>query len=1160
MAEFTQAQERAIRTVDSNVAVSAGAGAGKTKVLVERYIYLLAERRAETNEILAITFTNKAAKEMKERIRARAAELAEEADSGEDKERWRNIKADVESAPIGTFHSFCGRLLRDNPVEAGLDPAFTVLDEVEGELLLEKALVEVLEAGLADEADWLDRLLGTYEQTVLTELAVGIYDRLAGLGWVNEGLTERLVAPYRCAVEAGEAFQDELRSLCLELIAYKDNLNKTGAQYNRVVSLERNWETVSEAIGKAVADDAADMVLTQYLDCLDRRSKDKEIVADLKETLKKLRRVRADMAAVVLVPDWCQLLLTLHRQLGKHKTENRVLTFNDLEVRAAELLGNNPDVLRRYQNRIRQIMVDEFQDTNELQRQVVYLLAGGDAGRLFGNKLFVVGDAKQSIYRFRGADVAVFEQVKEDITASGGAIIELDMNFRSAGALLDVYNECFAAMMGTPHDIIPFSPLAAHRQEGEVARAEFMLIGKTGLAEGETARRAEADAIARRIKRMVDGQEELVGYGEAVQPVCYGDIAVLFRTVKDMEVYTAALQAASIPFCVVGGQGFYQCQEIRDVINLLKVVDNRFREAALAGVLRSPLFLLADGLLVRLKQAGGTLWQGLELAASLPGLSGEERQVTERAWRILDRLRSLRGMTGLGDLIDDALADTHYAEFVLTQFMGRQKYANLLKFIAVARQYEAKGPVALGDFLRYVDRLIAGDVKEGEAQIETEDSDAVRLMTIHKSKGLEFPVVFVPDLQRKFKDDNIAALFNPALGLGLKMPGAVGELTATSVYEAVADQEKKLAILEMKRVLYVAMTRARDYLILSGVGDKLPAEKDYTELNNWLGWLGKVYGLTGFDALPDRLVVNKAPVLVRDYLEQLPAAACTANGLSCEVSAPWQLEQVKENIAYLPVAVTELRPFTATDIVKFRQCRRSFYYHRIAGLPDGIGEFTSASKTGQPPGHLTGTALHRCLELLEPGLAWETCLEQALSEVVPEEWRKAVREDTQPLLRPYVEGALYREIAALPTRREWHFSYYLDPGTPYTSVFTGRLDCLVDYPDGTCGIVDYKTDKVDAGAAAEKAQEYAGQLTLYSLAVEAVLKKTVRDARLFFLRAGASVPVPVSAADKERAGDELRSLVRFVQEHPCEQSYSGNRKWCSRCGYRLLCPEAASDQ
>ncbi|HMM21894.1 MAG TPA: UvrD-helicase domain-containing protein [Selenomonadales bacterium] len=1156
MAEFTEAQERAIRTLDANVAVSAGAGAGKTKVLVERYIHLLAEGRAETGGILAITFTNKAAKEMKERIRARAAELAETAGSGAERQRWRDIRAEVEAAPIGTFHSFCGRVLRDNPVEAGLDPGFAVLDEAETELLLEKALAEVLAAGLSEGADWLDRLLGAYEQTALTELTKGLYDRLAGLGWVKEGLAERLAVPYGRAAGARETLQDELRTQCLALIAGKDQLNPAGAQYSRIAALERDWEAVSTAIGKAVAEAAADRVLARYLDGLDRRSKDKELVAAVKETLKNLRRVRADLAAAELVPAWCRLLSALHRRLAEHKAENRVLTFNDLEVRAAELLGGNPDVRRRYQNRLRQIMVDEFQDTNELQRQVVYLLAGGDAGRLSGSKLFVVGDAKQSIYRFRGADVAVFERVKADIAASGGVLVELDVNFRSAGALLAVYNECFAAMMGTAQDVIPFRPLLAHRQEGEVVRAEFMPVARDSLTAGETARQAEAGAIARRIRRMVDGCERLVGQGEAARPVCYGDIAVLFRTIKDMEVYTAALQAAAIPFCVVGGQGFYQRQEIRDILNLLKVIDNRFRETALAGVLRSPLFLLADSVLLRLRQAGSSLWHGLERHASLPGLSDEDRQAAERAWRILEKLRGLRGLVGLSELVERALTETCYPEFVLTQFMGRQQYANLLKLAAAARQYEAKGPAALGDFLRYVDRLVAGEVKEGEAQIETEDSDAVRLMTIHKSKGLEFPVVFVPDLHRKFKEDHAAALFNPELGLGLKVPGEGGELSATSVYEEVAGREKQLAVLELKRVLYVAMTRARDYLVLSGAGDKLAAEKDYTELNTWLGWLGKVYGLTGFEALPDRLAVNKAPVLVQACPDQLPAAACT-EGVPCSRdSRPWRLETVKGNIAPLPVAAAAPRPFTATDIVKFRHCRRAFYYHRIAGLPEGIGEFAASDKTGRPSGPLTGTALHRCLELLEPGLAWEECLEQALEETVPGEWREAVRLDARPLIRSYVEGALYREIAPLPTLREWHFSYYLDPGTARAGVFTGRLDCLTDYPDGTCGIVDYKTDQVTAGAAAAKAREYAGQLTLYSLAVEAVLKKPVRDARLFFLRAGVAVPVPVDQAGKAAAEQELRSLIGFVREHPRERDYPGNREWCSRCGYRLLCPEA----
>lgn len=1155
MAEFTAAQARAIRTLGVNVAVSAGAGAGKTRVLVERYLYILERREAMCGEILAITFTNKAAKEMKERIRAKANALERAAADEGERGFWREVKAGLEYAPIGTFHSFCARVLRDNPVEAGIDPAFAVLDEIEGELLREKALGEVLEAALADSAPWLERLLDSYDRGLLLALAPGLYDAMAGLGQLAENMAGWLAAPYQASAAGAAAAADELRSLCRELVAYKDNLNPKGAQYARVARLERDWDAVDAAIGAAAADAASGEVLAGYLDCLDRRSKDKAIVGEIKERLKALRLARADRAALALVPCWCELLLALDRALERLKQERRVLTFSDLEVRAARLLRENKAVLDRYRGRIRQIMVDEFQDTNELQRQIVYLLAGGDADVLQDGRLFVVGDAKQSIYRFRGADVAVFEQVKRDI-AGAGEVIELDVNFRSLDSLLEVYNESFAGVMGTAEDVIAFRPLASHRRSADAGavQAELLVVPRAGVAEAGGAREAEAAAVAARIRAMVGGEEELVGRDAAARAVCWGDIAILFRTAGNIECYAAALQAADIPFTVVGGRGFYRCQEITDMLNVLRVADNRFRDAALAGVLRSPLFMLADGTLACLKKDKGSLWEGLaEYGAA--SLDESQRLAAQRAWRILSRLRALGGLTGAAEVLEAALAETGYAEFVLTQFMGRQKYANLLKLVAAARDFGGGGLFTTADFLRYVDKLIAGEVKEGEAQLESEDGDAVRLMTIHKSKGLEFPVVFLPDLQRKFRDETAPALFSAAGGLGLKVPGPDGGLEPTSPYERLAAEERRLSLLELKRVLYVAFTRAEDYLVLSGVADKLGGDKELAEINNWLGWLGRVYGLNGLDDAPERLTVGGARLAVRCGAPEGAASCRPAAEKADGCAGKADLALIARNIAPL-AAAGRLTPLSASNILRFRQCRRAFYYQFVAGLPEPEPEWEERDgENHAPPGRLTGNALHKCLELLRPGEAWEECLARAVREETPPEWRAAVLTDAAPLIAKYAAGSLLREISGLTARREWGFTFYIPPeGTARPGVLNGRVDCLVEYRDGSLGIIDYKTDRVDAASVGEKARHYGLQLVLYALAAEAATGRRVKDARLYFLRTDSAVTVPLDAAAREAALAGLRQVWLFAAEHRSEAEYACNPEQCRYCGFSVLCP------
>ncbi len=1153
MAEFTSGQKTAIETLDANVAVAAGAGAGKTRVLVERYLNILARDKAACDGILAITFTNKAAKEMKERIRKRASELAAAAE-GEGGLKWRAVLGELEYAPIGTFHSFCARVLRENPVEAALDPNFAVLDEAEAALLTEKALAEVFAAALAAGAPWLDNLLRAYDKTLLTTVVPDLYDKIAAAGLLGASLPGMLAEPYRQAVAAASSLKHDLTALCGELIAYKDNLKKTGAQFTRVDRLARDWPNVAAAIAAAGEDTAADAVLGDYLDGLDRRSGDKEIVAAIRETLRRLRQVRCDRIALGIIPDLCSLLAELDAALAAHKREQRILTFTDLEVRTARLLKEYPAVRQRYLSRINYIMVDEFQDTNDLQRQIVYLVAGGDAEALRGRKLFVVGDPKQSIYRFRGADVAVFARVRDDIAASCGEIIDLDVNFRSLDSLLTLFNECFAAVMGTAEDVIPFQPLGAFRRDDQAGGVCAELLATTVNGEGGDLRTAEAEAVARRIGTMVSGQEALVDRDTAPRPVQYGDIAVLFRTVTDLDTYAAALQTAGIPYYVVGGRGFYHRQEIIDMLNLLQVVDNRGNETALAGVLRSPLFLLSDAALLMLKKGGPGLWQGLERHAAVAGLPEEQRQAAARAWRVITGLRNLRGSVGVSRLIRLALDETGYLNFVLTQFMGQQKYANLLKLTAVADAFESKGAATLGDFLRYVAKLVAGEVRENEAQVESEGGDTVKLMTIHKAKGLEFPVVFIPDLHRRFRDETGPVLFGAGRGIGLKVPGAGGELVATSVHDEVASQEKRLSLLELKRVLYVALTRAKDYLVLSAAGGKVTTGKEFTALGTWLGWLGKVYNFGDLGALPDRLAVDKAAIAVCPGHALPPVQPCAAadNVQDARPGTGW-LEGLAWRIATLPPVRPEA-VFTVSAIGKFRLCPRAYYYGFVAALPEAPVEVPFRSGAARPPGRIIGDILHRSLELADQDLPVDVSLARAAAEKAPLRWRQAAMTEVRPLLASYTAGPLFREIAAHPVRREWQFAFHLpDPEGREAYAFAGRVDCLLDYRDGTFGIIDYKTDKVTAREAADKADEYALQLVLYALAADAAGHGTVKDARLHFLRPGVTVAVSVDEAALTAAKAELVAICRHIRGSDREEDYPICTAWCARCGYRVLC-------
>jgi len=1167
MFEFTPAQEQAINSLSANVAVSAGAGAGKTRVLVERYINILRHRQATCAEILAITFTNKAAKEMKERIRAKAAELAESATNEEDCRLWLGAKAELEYAPIGTFHSFCASLLRDNPVEAAIDPRFAVLDEMEATILLETSLSQVMEDALAEEAEWLDRLLTAYDKKMLDAEMPGLYDKLASQGLLCDDLALRLAEPYQQSLADENDHKEKLKQLCDELISCKGTMNSKTKQYALVERLERDHEIITAAIGAlGTNDEAAYIVVNEYLGGLGGNSKVKEIVVAIKAQLAVLELLRADRLALALIPDLCQLLLLLDAALDAQKVEQRVLTFSDLEVRTARLLKDCPAVRRKCGQRFRQIMVDEFQDTNELQRQIVYILAGGDADNLRGDKLFIVGDAKQSIYRFRGADVTLFDRVRRDIAATGGSAVELADNFRSMDGLLALYNGCFSAIMGTTGDTIAFSPLQARRcgRLAENTRAELMVIAPGDWPPEQTAREAEAARVAERIRMMVEGCEELIDHDATPRAVKYGDIAILFRSAKDSETYAAALQRLGVPYYLVGGQGFYSCQEIRDVLNLLAVVDNRYQETALAGVLRSPLFRLDDMTLLRLKEcakevakeSGGSLWQGLASFAAAD-LSEEQCEATARAWKILNKMWGLRGIVRVAELIELALEETGYANFLLTQFMGQQKYANLSKLTALARNFESKGFLTPGEFLRYVTKLVDGEIKEGQAIIENEGGDTVKLMTIHKAKGLEYPVVFVPDLHRKFRNETAPVLFNPADGLGLKVP-VNGSLTPTSVYDRIAAAEKQLALLELKRVLYVALTRAKDYLVLSGATDKITVNDEFGAINSWFGWLGWVCGLENLTDLPEELTVNQAEILI----SRMPATETPDKSSppgTCPVCQPPSLTDRERLLANIgPVAKTVQNGrfvFSASKIDRFLQCPRAFYYNFVEHLPP-VAASGDTRGSGGPPAHLTGTALHRCLEIMDEGLYWQQVLEQATLDTVPARWRAAVTKDAEPLLRRYLASRFYREIAALPARKEWSFNFRLpEEGGDHSGYhFNGKVDRVVDYGSAGLGIIDYKTDNVSSGQVLEKAREHELQLQFYAIVVEAILHKPVKEAKLYFLRSDTTVDVPVNQEAKLAAVAGTLPICRYIDSHSREAEYECKLHSCDHCDYRVFCP------
>lgn len=1160
MNKFTREQRQAIEALDVNVAVSAGAGAGKTRVLVERYLNIIVQGKASCEEIMAITFTKKAAKEMRERIRD---ELVTKLDgiTGEQWFYWNEIKNRMEYAAISTFHSLCGRILRENPVEAGIDPNFTVLDEVESKLLMKEVAEQVIMQAVTSEALWLERLLQEYGLDGFYHDFSACYEELDGAGWLGPDLADYLGRPYQEVLTKLPEQLQCLKALISELVDYRLQLKVGLVAEKKLTALWRNLPDIFAALAITEETEVFQEIWTSKVVL---ELKGIRLSGAMSETKKALDHAASDWCqslackqALALVNYLAVYFSAFAQKLNKIKRERQVVTFADLEIQTLALLKQYPQLCHKYNKKYRYIMVDEFQDTNARQKEFIYLLSGGSSNKLHGHKLFIVGDPKQSIYRFRGADVQVFEQVERDILASGGVCIVLDTNFRSQDGLITVCNGLFEQLFRGDH-AVTFSPIKGNKACSESKEYfEWLLLPKRELIDDASSRSAEAKMIASRLRQLVDRQERHV-FDEQTKEwrsVHYGDMAILFRSFTDIRLYESALQSNSIPYYVVGGRGFYSCQEILDVLSLLRVIDNCYNELAWVGVLRSPCFLITDLTLVALKAGGSPIWAGLKDSNNRLGITPEQRKVCQRALFVINELREAREFLPLPELLERALQLTAYREFLLSQFMGNQQVANVEKLLALATQQAAKGST-LHDFLAYINGINQENVREGEAQIESEAGDTVKLLTIHKSKGLEYPVVILPDLQRKFIVGNSKALFDKDVGLGLTTSRS--DCGENKVFSAIKNKQQQLERLELKRLLYVAQTRAKDYLILSSVADdKVPKDyedRNYSDLDSWHKWLTKL--------------ACKSPIPINSWDgQEFLTASNQVPSADSELACHPLPSYIARNLAFVGENLLGTSPiFSASMLTRYHLCPRAYFYHYVQHIPEislrigFLGENTKeqlviSTESLLPNenlqeaglGALLGIVVHKFAELYVNGLVEET-LETALVKTVQPALRQIMRQAALPLCQSYSENTLV-DIKAT-SLSEWPFVFILTDEQGMQFNFRGIVDKIIESPPGY-HIIDLKTDQVTAEEISDKISYYSFQLQLYALAVRTVLKKPVLQTSIYFLRS--SCVVPVAVPNEPAFLSSLFALCRFLMTHHQEADYLCNTKACHYCGFTFFC-------
>jgi ATP-dependent helicase/nuclease subunit A len=1090
------------RAIDARgeVFVSAGAGTGKTAVLVERFARAVCEDGLDVDSILVITYTRKAAGELRSRIRKALLD------------RGRPDAArELDGAWISTIHGFCNRLLRAYPFAAGLDPRFRELDEAQAAVLRSEAFDEALAAFCeGDEPDRL-RLLVAYGGSRLRGMLIGMYETLRAAG-------RPLV------LELGEVapLEERIQELAEAARCLADDVKATPNQRDNAAALRALLE------GSPAPDRLLDLSTFRVRG---------ERGATYEEARKRVEQAALDTIAAGDRELLQELLDRFHAAYSAAKERESALDFEDLQLTARDLLRDHPEIREREQLRFRSLMVDEFQDTNRLQCELVDLLlrpwpaaapaAGQEPESGLGpgeREVFFVGDEFQSIYGFRHADVAVFRERRERV----GGGLALTRNYRSRPEVLAAVNFLFGEEFGDE-----FQPLAASGEFPDPVfghPVELLITDKASYAEtGEHWRRGEARHIARRVRELVDAG--------AAEP---GEIVLLFAAGTDAEWYEEELRRARLPTYRATGRGYFGQQQVVDLLAYLRLLHNRYDDQSLLTVLASPFVGVSNDALVLIRQAAPRrpLFTGIELSLP-PALSQADERLLRAFRQRYERLVAASARLPLERLCELIVSEHDYDLAVLAQWDGTRRYANLRKLGRLARSYEELRGRDLEGFVRFVRQQEAVGARELEAVAEEEGTGAVRLLTIHAAKGLEFKVVIVADAGRDRPApaaDEILALSDGRFGFKVADP-YTSKRRGAFAYEEVRTARAAEDRAERLRLYYVAMTRAIDRLIVSGALD--PEMEDETPIGWVLRRLEPRAELAKAEVAPVELERGDARLLLR--LERYePGEGVEEPGPEPPGVEPAELRQLSlfDSVAHdasppapvLPMLeplpappLYTVRSLSYSAISLFERCSYRYFAERVAGMRERRSAGTATGGGGGLVATEIGDATHRLLEQVDLGAPAVPDVEQ-VSNWYPTATDEEI-ERVRGLVAAYCDSGLAARIAGLAgVKAERPFTFAHDG-----VLFHGFLD-VFHAAGGRALVVDYKTNVLGELSPAEVVDgEYAIQRLVYALACFRAGSDEVEVAYQFLERPEEVVAAEFTRDDVPALEQELSAAIARIR-------------------------------
>jgi ATP-dependent exoDNAse (exonuclease V) beta subunit len=1155
--------------------VEAGAGTGKTGVMVDRYCRLLCELEVSPDAVLAFTFTDKAASELRQRIRA-ALELRAAAGS----RRAEELLATIGGVWVTTIHGFCNRLLASHPVAAGIDPRFRVLDAPEAERAAREAFDDGLAEFLAGGEEARERTVAAFDVGGLRAIVSGIHAELRSRGEDRP----RLPAPpspdiegalRRASAAAAEALEelkpnDAKRELLERALA---ELESAGPEPD----LERLAGLRIDSRAKAVA---------SYCEAIDAAV---ARTAEAGEGGEAYRHI-------------AELLALFDDRYEAVKQRREGLDFEDLQLRAVRLLERE-EIGNAYRSRFSHLLVDEFQDTNRLQLRLIEALRGPRT------ELMTVGDELQSIYGFRHADLDVFREQRRAVEASGEAVaMKLSGNFRSRPEAVGAVNAIGERLLGDAFRPLRVGALpATPRPAGDGPAVELLLTARDGWdtegielapatdADTPPAHLAEARFVAERLRRLHEGGVER------------GEMVVLLRAFTHLDAYEDSLERAGLRPYTIGGRGYWSQQQVADVSALLATIANPLDDQALFGALASPACAVMPDTLWLLRAAAGRgrhVWPALERAA---GLAPEaELEAPERLEQIpagelallrefaatVDRLRRHGGRLPLAGLVEAAIGETGYGLATLLRPAGEPRFANVRKLMRLAEGFEAREGRDLRGLLDFLFARAEADA-EAEAASAVEGHDGVRIMTVHAAKGLEFGVVAVPNLSRRLlAGTRLPALTlghereQPRVGLQLRRLGAPSiDLYA---HRELCEESQEREAAEELRLFHVAATRARERLILSGVAMPKPANgsRPGTPVVERI--------LAGFEVDRERnSEIEIPPPLPREGLE----ASFEPSRIAVRVSLP-SPERAAELTATRrePAAETTEdadappplerrpptvpnRPLSYTALAAYGECGYRFQMERVLDLGErgrGSDRMAAQSSTAlggsaddEPggPGRRSeaaarGAAVHSLLEWSQANGWGEPSAEliarhAALAGIDP---ANGAAERLLGPIRAWLGSRLLRErIAAdgVTSRAEVPLLLGVERAT-----LRGSIDLLAEREDAPPLVLDYKTDRLGGASPAERAGKYSIQRAVYALAVaEARGAEQVEVAYVFLERPDEPVLTLLDAEAIERGRRDLAAVIARIGAGEFPVAPPERRDWdlcrgCPALGKLCSGPEA----